>query len=66
VGTTDANQGFVLIIRVWFEPGEQPPGFRARIIQTTDLEAGERHLAVARSPDAVLSTVQRWLARIVR
>ncbi|HEU4426305.1 MAG TPA: hypothetical protein VFR67_27515 [Pilimelia sp.] len=61
---TDTDQGSVLIVRVWFEPGPRAEGFRARIISTADVASGDRQTVVARSPDIVLDAVRHWLAEI--
>ncbi len=54
----------LMIIRAWIEPGSSDP-LRAHIRISADVSAGiERTLTLAR-PEAVVATVQDWLAEIV-
>jgi len=61
VSPTDADQGRVLVVRVWHEPGPRAEGFRARITSTHHLEADRAETMVVASPEAVLAAVRRWL-----
>jgi hypothetical protein len=61
VSPTDADQGRVLVVRVWYEPGRRAGGFRARITATDHLGADRPATMVVASPEAVLTAVQRWL-----
>jgi hypothetical protein len=58
----DADRGWVLVIRVWYEPGSRAEGFRARITSTHALDADQPETTVVASPDAVLAAVGRWLS----
>jgi hypothetical protein len=49
----------VLVIRLWQEHIGQH-GFRARITQTRDIEAGGEETTVVRSLPQLLETVRRW------
>jgi hypothetical protein len=59
----EIDPGRVLILRVWFEPGDGS-GFRARIISTVDIESRQQEV-VETSPEDALEVVRGWLAQIL-
>jgi hypothetical protein len=54
----------LLIVRLWIE-GNARDGFRARITQTLDSAGTERNVAVAGTPEAVCTVVQKWVDEFV-
>lgn len=54
------GDGAVLVIRLWPDPSA-PDGFRARIMQTADLDGRDEDVVYVSGEDAVLDTVRSWL-----
>jgi len=61
--SAERDQGGALVVRAWFEAGDD--GFRARITSVVDIESGRREIVVKTSADAVLDVVREWLARVL-
>ena len=51
----------VLVIRAWREPGMEPGGVRARLMQTPDTDVPGWELAAADGEDAIVTAVRDWL-----
>jgi len=62
--TPSSDRTGVLIVRLWIE-GNARDGLRARITQTLDSAGTERHVAVAATPEAVCTVVQKWVDEFV-
>jgi len=64
-GSVIADHVGITIIRAWIEDGSSEP-LRAHIRITNDVSAGFERTLTLSQPEAVCSTVQEWLADMLR
>ena len=58
------SQAGVFIVRIWREP-HSPSGFRARIIESSDLSVAKEGMRVADTAEEITAAVRRWIEEFV-